>query len=118
MRSTPHLCAEPFCSVVLDAPGRCAEHGSRWDHWRATPEGRRRSRGYGSRWTKVRDAYIAEHPLCEVCGEAASAEVNHKDGRTPLDPGANEWSNLEALCLPCHRRAPARRRREAARRDR
>jgi 5-methylcytosine-specific restriction protein A len=86
-----HLCGYPGCPEVLDNPGRCKAHGNR----RSTP-------GYGSGWKRVRDAYIREHPWCERCGEEAQ-EVHHKDGRSPLEPGANAWSNLAALCRPCHR---------------
>jgi 5-methylcytosine-specific restriction enzyme A len=77
-----------------------------WDRWRTTEEGRRRGRGYGAVWRRVRDAYLAAHPTCERCGARAD-EVHHRDHRTPLDPGANDWSNLEALCRRCHRRASA-----------
>ena len=104
-RPTPHLCAEPGCPTVVDGAGRCAEHGSTsWDRWRCSDEGRRRSQGYGWRWTRARNAYLAAHPGCERCGAGAD-EVHHRDGRLPTDPGANDWRNLEALCRRCHRRA-------------
>jgi 5-methylcytosine-specific restriction protein A len=106
MRPSPHLCAEPGCPTVVEGPGRCAEHGrSSWDRWRCTPAGRARAAGgYGWRWTRERNAYLAEHPSCERCGDEAH-EVHHRDGRSPNEPGANEWRNLESLCRRCHRRA-------------
>jgi hypothetical protein len=52
---SPHLCAEPFCSTILDAPGRCPDQrlnklGPLWQ----TDEGRAKSRGYGAAWRRVR----------------------------------------------------------------
>jgi 5-methylcytosine-specific restriction protein A len=108
------LCSIPFCPNLVESPGRCPDHGSTsWDAWRQTDEGKRKSRGYGSAWRRVRDAYLRSHPLCEECGQPAH-EVNHRDGRSPLEPGANAESNLQALCRRCHRRAPALRRRVVA----
>jgi len=59
----------------------------------------------------VRDRYIAEHPMCERCG-APAIEVHHRDGRHPGEPGANDWSNLESVCLRDHRLAEVDRRRQ------
>lgn len=96
-RRTPHLCAEPGCPAVLDdGPGRCPDH-------KGGP-GRPGSRAYGWRWQRIRNAYIAAHPKCERCGMPA-LDVHHRDGRSPLDRGANTWTNFEALCRSCHRRA-------------
>ena len=41
----------------------------------------------GKKWRKLRDMYLAEHPLCERCLQAGRAEVPE---------------NLEALCFNCH----------------
>jgi 5-methylcytosine-specific restriction endonuclease McrA len=38
------------------------------------PAGTKRS----SQWPKVRDAYLKEHPLCEVCGGTKRLNVHHK----------------------------------------
>ena len=95
MRATaPHLCAAPYCAVVLDGPERyCTQHHT---------AGRSGTPGYGAAWRRVRDAYIATHPQCERCGKQA-IDVHHIDGRHPSDPGANDWRNLQALCRSCHR---------------
>lgn len=29
-------------------------------------------------WSKVREAYIKEHPTCEVCGKTEQCQVHHK----------------------------------------
>lgn len=62
------------------------------------------------KWRKLRDMYLAEHPLCERCLQAGRAEVaehvhhkieltesNYKDPMISLNP-----DNLEALCFDCH----------------
>jgi 5-methylcytosine-specific restriction protein A len=102
-RKTPHLCSTPGChQIVLTGPGKCPEHARGWDRWRQTPEGQRRGVGYSHSWRKVRDAYIGEHAVCERCGRPA-AEVHHRDGRHPSERGANDWRNLMAVCVGCHR---------------
>lgn len=64
------------------------------------------SERYGKRWEKIRNAYIAAHPLCEDCIEfgltpySPSQEVHHIK---PLSKGGtNAFSNLRALCKSCH----------------
>jgi 5-methylcytosine-specific restriction protein A len=71
---------------------------------RAAYEATHRSRSgiYGHRWRKLRDAYLAQHPVCECgCGYAATV-VDH---RTPHNGNAAllyAWTNLEAMAKPCH----------------
>jgi 5-methylcytosine-specific restriction protein A len=64
---------------------------------------------YGSAWKKVRTAFLAEHPLCELCaGEerlTPAVLVHHKVKLT--DGGTNDVSNLQALCGECHSRLHA-----------
>ena len=62
-------------------------------------------------WKKIRDAYVASHPLCELClkhGRYVMAEeVHHKK---PLaEGGTHAWNNLIALCKACHARIHAKR---------
>jgi 5-methylcytosine-specific restriction protein A len=96
-RMTEHLCSEPFCSEIVIGPGRCEKHRRKaWGRVPATPPG-----AYGWAWKKTRDAYIRAHPRCEhLACTAPASEVHHRN-HDPLD---NRWSNLEALCLDCHRR--------------
>ena len=59
---------------------------------------------YGKEWRKIRNRYIAANPLCELCKQEGrftpAQEVHHI---VPLsDGGTHEWSNLQALCTPCH----------------
>ena len=64
------------------------------------------------RWKQLRRFYLWQYPLCERClkeGHVRSAiDVHHK---TPVETAHTlsemealcyRWSNLEALCIPCH----------------
>jgi 5-methylcytosine-specific restriction protein A len=59
-------------------------------------------RGYDSNWTKFRDMYIRQHPVCNRCDRVATV-VHHIK---PLDEGGDKHdeSNLEPLCRECHER--------------
>ncbi len=63
------------------------------------------ARGYGHRWRKLRLMYLRAHPLCVVCGDAAS-EVDHIHPRAA--GGSDDWDNLQALCKSCHSRKTRR----------
>jgi 5-methylcytosine-specific restriction protein A len=111
------LCGEPRCPEIIPAGQTyCSAHGrTNWDRWKRTDPGR--SQGYGARWRRVRDRYIREHPACERCG-APAAEVHHRDHRHPSESGANDWSNLESICVRCHRLAEVEHRHQQQQRQR
>lgn len=64
------------------------------------------------KWKKLRDNYLAEHPICERCAAAGIASVaehvHHKIELTEenvKDPNISlNEDNLEALCFDCHRK--------------
>jgi 5-methylcytosine-specific restriction enzyme A len=94
--STPCL----ICGRLTRSGPRCRAHTlSTWP----------KSNDYGSDWRRVRDAYIAQHRMCEWPGCLRLAdEVDHvisirKDPSRRLDP-----SNLRSLCLHHHRGVTAR----------
>lgn len=73
------------------------------------------ARGYGSDWRKVRQRYIAKHPLCEICEKegrvTVTRQVHHIQPFRGLDdPLRLDESNLMSVCIPCHRKAEAKRR--------
>lgn len=58
------------------------------------------SNKYGRSWKRIRDRYIKQHPICEMCLEAVATEVHHK---TPISKGGKHTDgNLLALCHDCH----------------
>jgi 5-methylcytosine-specific restriction protein A len=99
-----HLCSYPGCAELVD--GRfCEVHKKQeqtfYNKFRRNPETNKR---YGSKWRKIRAAYISAHPLCEECKAqgrlVAAQEIHHI---VPLsEGGTNEWANLRALCKSCH----------------
>jgi 5-methylcytosine-specific restriction protein A len=66
-----------------------------------------RSAIYGRRWRKLRDAYLATHPLCECgCGYAA-AVVDHRTPHNGNPALIFAWDNLQAMTKACHDRKTA-----------
>ena len=92
-------CSYPGCSRLVS--GRyCEEHQkiitAHYNKHERDPASKRR---YGRAWRKIRDRYLAEHPLCEKCREAGrltnAEEVHHIK---PLSKGGTHAeNNLMAL---------------------
>jgi 5-methylcytosine-specific restriction enzyme A len=63
------------------------------------------SRVYGRRWQKLRLAYLASHPLCECDDADCIRPATIVDHRRPHHGDAGlmfAWTNLRAMCKPCH----------------
>lgn len=104
-------CSWPGCPQLTD--GRyCPEHERmamrEYNRHHRSKEQRRR---YGNHWKRTRDAFLAEHPFCEMCraeGRVTSADTVHHV--VPVsEGGSGEWDNLMALCHVCHSRLHAHR---------
>ena len=104
-------CSHPGCPRLTH--GRfCEEHAQqeakRYEQYDRDPETRRR---YGRVWKRIRDAYVQQHPVCELCQQdgrlVPTEEVHHK---TPLaEGGTHARENLIALCKACHAKIHAER---------
>ena len=102
-------CRYPGCPELVD--GRyCEKHqkimDARYEKHDRSPATKKR---YGRGWKRIRDRYIAAHPLCEQCIKegriTVATEVHHK---LPLSRGGtHDVRNLMALCTPCHSRITA-----------
>ncbi|MCW1919974.1 HNH endonuclease [Rhodobacter sp. KR11] len=60
-----------------------------------------RERGYTTDWDKARKEYLAFHPVCAMCGNAATLVDHitpHKGDKTLFW----DWRNWQALCVHCH----------------
>ncbi|MCR4437284.1 MAG: HNH endonuclease [Peptococcaceae bacterium] len=97
-------CSYPGCPKLTE--GRfCEEHAkqeaARYEKHQRDPATRKR---YGRSWKRVRDRFLAEHPLCERCqkeGRLTPAEEVHHI--VPLSKGgSNATENLMSLCKSCH----------------
>ena len=107
------MCAEPRCPNVATARGRCDQHRKQLERERSA---RRRTgdrtaaaiRTYHSaKWINTRDAILTRDPICKVCDNRLSEQVDHI---TPLSRGGAEYAptNLRGICVPATRsRAPA-----------
>lgn len=109
-RKPKRPCSYPGCPELVD--GRfCEKHAKqesrRYEKYDRDSEKRKR---YGRRWKRIRDRYIAAHPLCERCEKLGSVnvaeEVHHIK---PLaQGGTNTEENLMSLCKSCHSGITAR----------
>ncbi|MEG0957749.1 MAG: HNH endonuclease signature motif containing protein [Anaerovoracaceae bacterium] len=109
-RKPKRPCSFPGCPNLTE--GRfCEEHEKEerrnYEKYGRSKDTRRR---YGRAWKRIRDSYIHEHPLCEICkaeGKLVDAkEVHHK---IPLSlGGTHARENLIALCKSCHATIHAR----------
>lgn len=93
-------CRYPGCKA-LTTSRYCEEHAQLEPKYERPKELRER---YGSAWRKIRNRYIAKHPLCAHCLRdgryTAATEVDHI---VPLSHGGKHAeSNLQALCKSCH----------------
>ncbi len=99
-------CAWPGCPKLTDGQ-YCEEHrvkaARNYNRYSRAPDVHKK---YGRAWKRIRDAYAAEHPLCEKClaeGRVTLTEEVHHI--IPVSRGGtHERSNLMALCRSCHNR--------------
>lgn len=62
-------------------------------------------RGYDYTWKKVSQRIRAERPVCEVCNDAVSEDVDHIiPFKSITDPLRLMPGNLRAICRACHNR--------------
>lgn len=92
-------CAQPGCPM-LTRERLCPQHTIVARSLRIDRRPSAARRGYDSEWRAIRLQVLAEEPICRDC-DRPSAEVDHI---IPLrSGGTHARSNLQALCIPCHR---------------
>ena len=101
--SPTRLCLEPRCARPQTGRGRCDEHRKPIERERSRRR-REATRGVYKRrlWETPRRAVLARDPICRVCEDALSTEVDHI---IPLSQGGDPYrlDGLQGLCSPCHR---------------
>jgi 5-methylcytosine-specific restriction endonuclease McrA len=55
----------------------------------------------GWKWSRLRKAYLQQHPWCERCG-LFGEEVHHIIPRHMSPERVYDWQNLMTLCKFCH----------------
>ena len=93
------ICTYPGCNTLV-FEHRCAKHPYHREDTRPSAI----ERGYDSKWTRLRNAYVRAHPICEIqekCNGDAVAEVDHI---VPIAQGGARLDerNLQGACRPCH----------------
>ena len=97
-------CAYHGCPATIQEGRYCPKHKTIASREYDKQNRRNHSKHYGWHWRKLRQRYVANHPLCEQC---------LKDGRyVPVDEvhhiksvdegGTHEDDNLISLCQSCH----------------
>lgn len=94
------------------AGGRCPKHSAQVRSESDQARGHSRKKYNRRSWRDgTRPAFLRQHPLCADCLQARpprfiqATDVDHVDG----DETNDDWSNLRALCHPCHSRKTASR---------
>lgn len=103
-RKPKRPCRYPGCVKLADGV-YCKEHAKLMNaYYNRFARGYDSSERYGSNWKKIRNRYIALHPLCEKCfasGKCKTAVLVHH--KVPVaDGGTSDESNLMSLCSSCH----------------
>ena len=83
------VCAHPGCPNFEP----CEQHARK--AWAGSTRRQRLPRG----WDKIRRSILRRDPICQVCLNALSVEVDH------IQPGDNHHpDNLQGICKRCHTR--------------
>jgi 5-methylcytosine-specific restriction protein A len=100
-------------------PQRPPQHTVLWHRTRAERERLRqidndalrataKQRGYDVAWRKLRGRYLKTNPWCTAPGcQRRATDVDHVHSIRERPDLRLAWSNLRALCHPCHSRRTA-----------
>ena len=91
----PNLSEEQYC------PAHKTQARRSYDRYERNPDVNRK---YGRAWKRIRDNYVKQHPLCELClKEGRLTPVQEVHHILPISQGGkHDRSNLMALCQSCH----------------
>ena len=103
-------CSHPGCPRLTNSRF-CEEHAKqeaqRYERYQRDPTVKKL---YGRAWQRVRDRFIAAHPLCQRCKERSkitpAQEVHHIVSLS--QGGTHDETNLMVLCTSCHSEITAR----------
>ena len=106
-------CSHPRCSALIEVNtgGYCDEHKRKQQQEYDKDRGSAAKRGYGSRWQKARESFLAHHPLCVVCaGEGMTTLATVVDHIIPHKGDLHlfwDTSNWQQLCEYHHNQKTA-----------
>lgn len=99
--AAPRPCTFPHCGqLVRDGSGRCEQHPRA--QWTKPKEATKRVTG--RRLQVMRASLFRRNPLCVMCAEQGRVTLaTQRDHTVPLaEGGADDPSNEQGLCEPCH----------------
>ena len=118
------LCAYPGCHCPVALNEKYCELHKKAGRQRETKmvkeresirlkrSGNSAERGYGYRWQKLRNRFIAQHPYCEECMKQGkitlATDVDHIVPHRGDPALLYDETNLQSLCKACHSRKTAR----------
>lgn len=97
-------CSCPGCPNLTDGQ-YCEEHEAaarrQYNRYGRPADSNKK---YGRAWKRIRDRYVAAHPLCEMClKEGRLTPVEEVHHIVPLSQGGTHRNdNLMSLCQSCH----------------
>lgn len=99
-------CAASGCPrLAVEGSQYCEEHKKQamqqYNKHERSPDSNKK---YGRAWKRIRDRYVAAHPLCERClKEGKLTPVEELHHILPVSQGGDHReSNLMSLCQSCH----------------
>lgn len=92
------ICTYPGCNTLV-LNGRCSKHNYTDDRKQSAQE-----RGYDSVWTRLRNAYVRAHPICQIQHYCDGDPVEEVDHIKPIRYGGDRLDerNLQSACKRCH----------------
>lgn len=100
-------CRQPMCANTCEKGRAYCEEHSHLENKKPVREAYKR---YASaRWKKARKIYLANNPICAMCGADTAKHVDHIE-QVYSDNEAKFWdaNNRQALCVSCHSKKTAR----------
>ena len=113
MPDVKRFCEFPGCHELAEKGGHyCKKHANMREKQRRLAQLQSHdkspsARGYDSKWNKARKIFLAQHPLCAICG-APATDVDHIIPHKGNKKLFWDQSNWQALCHSCHSRKTAR----------
>lgn len=95
----PHPCNRPGCPE-LTSERFCKAHAQAEQRRYDAERGSSAQRGYGSSWRRVRALVLERDPICRLCGQRPSVDVDHI--RSKRAGGTDSLDNLRGVCHGCH----------------
>ena len=101
------FCSVPSCpNKAVAGSTRCAAHAIPINRDHDSRRGNANERGYTKRWSRVRTAYLHDHPLCETCKAAGiltpATVVDHIVPHRGDHALFWDRENWQSLCRKCH----------------